>query len=359
MTMAIESPMPLAEEVAELGRLIATAADVDAVVALAPDVGKLAVALIEVDAGAGLVTQVQSALNERLTTRILTLVKPRQRLPAAAWCWLSMGSEGRGEQTFATDQDNGLVFSAADHAEARALRPLFLAMAREVNAALDACGFPLCKGGIMAGNEQWCLSVEEWRQHFGNWMLTPEPEALLNATIFFDFRAQFGDDRLALELRQLLRRQAPQAAGFLHMMASNAVAIAPPLGRVRDFVDEQGHRGCVDLKKNGARLFVDAARVLALSAGVAAVATVARLREVGPGRGLNADDLAASVQAFQHLQRIRLLDQQRKVAANQPPDNLVAPDSLNVLDRRILVESLKQAGRLQRALRQTFRLEGI
>jgi CBS domain-containing protein len=129
---------------------------------------------------------------------------------------------------------------------------------------------------------------------------------------------------------------------------------------MRDFVDEEGHRGRVDLKKNGSRLFVDAARVLALSAGVAAVSTVARLREAGAARaGLNADDLAASIQAFQHLQRIRLLDQRRKIAQGLPPDNLIAPDSLNVLDRRILVESLKQAGRLQHVLQRTFRLQGL
>jgi CBS domain-containing protein len=353
------SPLPLAEEVADLARRIASAADVGAVAALTPGVGKLAVTLIEADAGAGLVTHVMSVLNERLTTRILTLVKPRHRLPAAGWCWLSMGSEGRGEQTFATDQDNGLVFSAADDAEARALRSHFLAMAREVNTALDACGFPLCKGGIMAGNEQWCLSVEEWRQHFSTWLLSPEPEALLNATIFFDFRPQFGDQALARALRQHLQRLAPQAAGFLTMMALNAVAIVPPLGRLRDFVDEEGHRGRVDLKKNGSRLFVDAARVLALAAGVASVGTVARLREAGPVLGLNGDDLAASVLAFQHLQRVRLLDQQRKIRQGQPPDNLVAPDSLNALDRPVLVESLKQARRLQRSLQQTFRLEGL
>lgn len=356
---AAASPMPLANEVGETARLIASASDVGALVALAPGIGQLAIGLIEADAGAGLVTQVLSALNERLATRVLALIKPRHRLPAASWCWLNMGSEGRGEQTFVTDQDNGLVFSAADHGEARALRPLFLGMAREVNAALDACGFPLCKGGIMAGNDQWCLSVEEWRQHFGNWILTPEPEALLNATIFFDFRALHGNVELAVTLRQHVQRLAPQAAGFLYMMATNAVAIAPPLGRVRDFVAEAGHPGRIDLKKNGARLFVDAARVLALSGGVAGVNTVERLREAGLVRGLNVDDLAASVLAFQHLQRIRLLDQHRKLVQGQPADNLVAPDSLNILDRQILVECLKQAGRLQRSLQQTFRLEGL
>ncbi len=353
------SLMPLAAEVDDLARRIDAAPEIDVLAALAPETRGLAVELIEQDAGAGILTQVLSGLNDRLTRRIIALVVPRHRLPAAGWCWLTMGSEGRGEQTFVTDQDNGLVFSAADHAEARMLRPLFLAMARETNGALDACGIPLCKGGIMAGNEQWCLSVEEWQRHFSAWILTPEPEALLNATIFFDFRPQYGDESLALALRQHLQRLAPQAAGFLHMMATNAVAVAPPLGRLRDFVSEEGQQGRVDLKKYGSRLFVDAARVFALSAGIAPVGTVARLQESVVATRLNGQDVAAAVLAFRHLQRIRLLDQHRQMAAGRAPDNLLVTDSLNTLDRRILVESLKQARRLQLALQQTFRLEGL
>lgn len=355
----VASPMPLADEVTDLARRIASAADVGALAELASETRGLAIALIDLDAGGGMVTRVMSALNDGLSRRIIELILPRHRLPAAGWCWLTMGSEGRGEQTFVTDQDNGLVFSAADHAEARMLRPLFLAMAGEVNAALAACGIPLCKGGIMAGNEQWCLSVEEWQRHFSAWMLTPEPQALLNATIFFDFRAQHGDPSLAAALRQHLQRLAPQAAGFLHMMAANAVAVEPPLGRLRDFVSEEGLQGRVDLKKHGSRLFVDAARVFALSAGIEPVSTVERLAKSAVAARLNGDDIAAAVLAFRHLQRIRLLDQHRRMAAGQQPDNLVDPDSLNNLDRRILVESLKQAGRLQRLLRQTFRLEGL
>jgi len=275
----IPSLMPLAGEVDVLARRTDAAKDVGTLAELASEARGVAIGLIDQDAGAGLVTHVLSALNDRLTRRVVALVAPRHRLPAAGWCWLTMGSEGRGEQTFVTDQDNGLVFSAADHAEARALRPLFLAMAQEVNNALDACGIPLCKGGIMAGNEQWCLSVEEWQRHFSAWILTPEPQALLNATIFFDFRAQHGDESLALAMRQHLQRIAPQAAGFLHMMAANAVAVEPPLGRLRDFVSEEGVPGRIDLKKHGSRLFVDAARVFALSAGIAPIATVERLEK--------------------------------------------------------------------------------
>jgi CBS domain-containing protein len=211
----------------------------------------------------------------------------------------------------------------------------------------------------MAGNEQWCLSVEEWQRHFSAWMLTPEPQALLNATIFFDLRGQHGDGQLALALRQYLQRIAPQSAGFLHMMAANAVGIEPPLGRLRDFVSEEGQQGRVDLKKHGSRLFVDAARVFALSAGIAPVATVERLEQSAVVARLNGQDVAAAVLAFRHLQRIRLLDQHRKLAAGQSPDNLLDPDTLNPLDRRILVESLKQARRLQQSLQQRYRLEGL
>lgn len=353
------SSMPLADEVADLDRRTALAGDVGTLAELAFEVRGLAIALIDLDAGGGIVTQVMSALNDGLSRRIIGLIAPRHRLPAAGWCWLTMGSEGRGEQTFVTDQDNGLVFSAADHAEARVLRPMFLAMAREVNDALDACGIPLCKGGIMAGNDQWCLSVEEWQRHFSAWMLTPEPQALLNATIFFDFRAQHGDESLAVNLRQHLQRVAPQAAGFLHMMAANAVAVEPPLGRLRDFVSAQDQQGRIDLKKHGSRLFVDAARVFALSAGIEPVGTVARLEKSAVAIRHNAQDVAAAVLAFRHLQRIRLLDQHRKLAAGQAPDNLLDPDSLNPLDRRILVESLKQARRLQQSLQQRYRLEGL
>ena len=237
--------MPVAKEVAALARSIDAAPEVTALAGLAADIRGLAIELIEQDAGAGILTRVLSGLNDRLTTRIIALIVARHRLPAAGWCWLTMGSEGRGEQTFVTDQDNGLVFSATDHAEARALRPLFLAMAGEVNQALAVCGFPLCDGGIMAGNEAWCLSVEEWRQHFSRWIRMPEPKALLNATIFFDLRALHGDASLAGSLRQQVQRLAPPAAGFLHMMAVNAVSVSPPLGRLRDFVDADGHKGCV------------------------------------------------------------------------------------------------------------------
>jgi CBS domain-containing protein len=340
---------PWVERAETLARRCASARDIDTLAQLAPEIRAVAVDMLADDAGGGIVARTLSALNDALSVRAIGLVAARHRLPAASWCWLAMGSEGRGEQTFVTDQDNAIVFAAADHAEARSLRPLLLACAGEANAALAACGFPLCDGGIMAGRENCCLSLDEWRSRFVGWVRTPEPQALLDASIFFDFRPLLGEARLAGELRSILAAQAREAEPFLRMLAVNALAAEPPLGKVRDFVLEDGR---LDLKKYGSRLFVDVARILGI--GCAEPGTVARLRHAAAAGALTAADAEAAVAAFHHLQRIRLQRQKIEAAA----DNRIDPDRLNEFDRRLLLESLKQARLLQQRLKTAFRIEG-
>jgi hypothetical protein len=162
-----------------------------------------------------------------------------------------------------------LVFSASDDGEARQLRELFLPFARAVNEGLAECGFPLCDGGVMAGNPRWCLSRAEWIESFSGWVRTPEPEALLNAAIFFDFRPLHGDAGLAADLRRAVSDLTRGNEIFLRMMTVNALAASPPLGRLRDFAIAPEAGGSIDLKKFGSRIFVDAARILALGAGMA------------------------------------------------------------------------------------------
>jgi len=92
------------------------------------------------------------------------------RLCQTEICWLALGSEGRLEQTFYTDQDNGIIFSVAAGETADSMRQRLLPVARRINEALDHCGFTLCMGDIMASNPRWCLSREEWQKTFANWI---------------------------------------------------------------------------------------------------------------------------------------------------------------------------------------------
>ncbi len=308
------------------------------------------------DLSGGLLTRLIAAFNDRLTVRVIELTARRHRMPKGSWCWLALGSEGRHEQSLVSDQDNGLVFSATDRQEADALREIFLPFAQDVNRRLADCGFPLCSGGIMAGNPAWCLALDEWRQRFYEWVRRPEPEALLNASIFFDLYPLCGDRDLGEELRSLLLSLTADTPAFLHLMAVNALHVDVPLNFRGEVVAGDAGGNEVDLKKFGSRIFVDAARILALSTGVRAVNTSARLREAGPAAGLQAGEIAAVDAAFSHILRLRLTRQIAAGAAVAEAGNGVPLDSLNEMDMAVLKASLRQARRLQQRLKLNYEL---
>lgn len=323
--------------------------------ALATDIGDLAHSLLAQGMDAENLTAVISSLNDRLTERLITLESEHDAaLAGLNWCWLALGSEGRMEQTLATDQDNALIFSAADDAQREAL----LRFALRVNKRLDACGFPLCRGDIMASNPKWCLSLAEWQQQFTQWIDHGSPDALLHASIFFDFRPLTGDAAPALELRAWLNRAAQGNPRFLHQMAGNALRNRPPLGLVRDFVlsEDDAHPHTIDLKLNGAMPFVDAARIFALAAGSPQTNTAKRLREAARALNIPDAELADWNRAFHFLQLLRLRHQHGQQRARQTPDNHLDPDTLNPLDRRILKEALRQARKVQARLAMDYKL---
>ena len=81
------------------------------------------------------------------------LVKSGVKLPSIPWAWLSVGSDGRREQTLRTDMDNALVFAGSETAEAdESHREIFLKLANKVIAKMVECGFSRCRGGVMASN---------------------------------------------------------------------------------------------------------------------------------------------------------------------------------------------------------------
>jgi CBS domain-containing protein len=331
------------------------ARDIEALVGAAEDIRRLAARMLAEGAAPEPLTQLISSLNDHLTVRIVELTRQEFELPKVDWCWLSFGSEGRYEQTLSTDQDNGLLF-AAGAADAATLRAAFLPFARAVNERLASCGFPLCKGNIMACNPELCLSLDEWRERFFGWMHANNPQALLNATIFFDFRPLYGAEHLAEELRAWLSTNAVNATLFLRFMATNALAVEAPVGLIRDFIYDKNDAfpHTIDLKTYGSRLFVDVARILALAGGVGETGTAERLRALAERGKLGGEDLGAFIDAFFVMQRMRLRQQQAGTPEGMA--NRVNPDQLNELDRLILKEAFKQAKKLQVRLQMEYRL---
>jgi len=332
---------------AEIGR----ATDVDALVAIAADTRKLSHHLVAQGVVAAQLTSLISHLNDRLTVRLLALMTAEFGVDADSFCWLSFGSEGRQEQTIATDQDNGILYVAGSVAGDRLLE-----MADRANGALARCGFPLCKGNIMARNPQWCLAYEQWDQLFSRWIDRGDPDALLNASIFFDLRPLFGNAALASRLQADVTIRARGNPRFLKQMADNALRNRPPSGGLVEALFSGGGLTQVDLKMNGTVPFVDAARIWAYANAVSQTNTSERLmRLVGFGRLPHAD-VRGWVAAFEFFQLMRLREQHRRKddgSADRNP-NLVELASLSALDRRVINEAFRQARKLQQRLELDF-----
>lgn len=345
----------------EIGSAIRHAANIEALQMAATDIRRMAHSMMAQGVAPEQLTQFISTFNDLLSVRVIELecaaCELRNTPLLKGLCWLALGSEGRFEQTLNTDQDNALIFTVPDGMSADQAREQLLPLAQRVNTSLALCGFPLCKGLVMASNPQWCLSLAEWKQKFSEWIMHGTPEALLHASIFFDFRMLCGAQTLADDLRHWLSHVASGNTRFLHQMAENALSNRPPLGMVRDFVVGKEHT--LDLKLNGITPFVDAARIFSLATGVTQTSTIQRLRASAAKLNIHPSEIDAWVDALLFIQilRMRHHDEMSELGGNDEAlDNLIDPEKLNELDRRILKEAFRQARKLQARLALEYHL---
>lgn len=339
-------------EQSALRREIKAAPDLAALQQASRRIQALAQRLVEPMPDAEQLTRMISSLNDALTRRVIDVCSDGFLHADLEWCWISLGSEGRQEQTLSGDQDNGIIFTSINNDEPEQVRAWLLPLARRINEALDACGFALCMGDIMASNPHWCLSLAEWRERFSLWIIEGDPQALLNASIFFDLRPLYGAQHLAQQLNDWLALEAAENSRFLFQMAANALRREPPLGLLRRFVVARDgpHAGTIDLKLNGAALFIDAARIYNLACGAGASNTADRLRLAATGQRLHPDDVARWIEAFYFIQMLRLKNQHRHYTGHALMHNHVDPDRLEPADRHALQQALRQAQGLQQRL---------
>ena len=330
---------------------IRRANSIDALVTLAADTRQLSRDLVAQGVAAAHLTRLISHLNDRLTTQLLSLITTKLEVSSDSYCWLSFGSEGRQEQTIATDQDNGIVFVADAIARDRLLE-----LANRVNAALAVCGFPLCKGNIMASNPQWCLTSVEWEALFSGWIDRGDPDALLSASIFFDLRPLYGNTALGSHLHYEVSRRAANNPRFLKQLAANALRNRPPVGGLVETLFGGRATTHVDLKMHGTVPFVDAARIWAYANGLSETNTSERLtRLVELGR-LPATDVRGWTAAFEYFQILRLREQHAYIGSDstQQNPNQVELVKLSALDRRVIAEAFRQVRKLQQRLELDF-----
>lgn len=306
------------------------------------------------------ITATITEINDALITRAIELsldqldaegmIRPEQK-----FCWLSMGSEGRGEQLLRTDQDNALIYEEPEIGQASYVQSYFLRLGELVTEILEEAGFEHCPGEIMASNAAWNLPLSGWKEQFSKWIHSPNPRSMMNSTIFFDMRVTYGDQALIKRLFEHWREEIRRTPNFLSFLAHHALGNPPPLSFFKNFIVERGgsHKDEFDIKLRGMMPLSDAARVLSLSNDILGVTNTMkryeRLSELEPKQKELYD--AASM-AYELMIRHRALSG----FANGDSGRYLRPQSLNQLERQTLKYAFRTIEDLQSLLRMRFNL---
>ncbi|REL25158.1 cyclic nucleotide-binding/CBS domain-containing protein [Thalassotalea euphylliae] len=319
---------------------------VDELVALSQLIPKLQIRMAKLGIPAEQVGKSISAITMAVTIRLIEIAEQLYGAAPVPFAWVAAGSQARQEQLAQSDQDNGLIIDNSMRAEHA---PWFEKLATFVCDGLAKCGFVYCPGEIMATNPKWRTTQAKWQQYFNQWITTPDPNALLQCSVFFDLATIYGDTQLLAGIQQQNISSTQGASLFIAHLSRNALQFKPPLGFFRDFVlvSNGDNKKTLDLKHNGIAPIVDLARIYALQQGITAVNTIERLRQAAGTPAITQASADNLIDAFEFLTTLRLNHQANRLNAGQKADNYLSPTELSKLEREHLKDAFKVIKTLQ------------
>jgi CBS domain-containing protein len=318
---------------------------------LTPDIRAAFVRLVDEGATSQMIGNAMSSIGRSLMRRLIELAEAELGPPPVAYCFMVHGSLARNDQSIITDQDNALVLD--DSFDPKAHDDYFREFAQRVSDGLDACGYPYCKGGIMATNPQWRQPLAQWKRYFEKWIARPDPQRLLHSSIFFDLDAVSGEERFVEELQDFVAARAQASPLFLAALARNALSRTPPLGIFRTFVMEKDgrHDNAINIKRRGVAPMNDVIRVHALGVGSSAQNAFERLDDISKAGALPAGQTDRLRYALEFLSLVRLRHQAHEIRNDQPVDNSIEPEHVSAADRHNLKEAFQVLSNAQKFLR--------
>ncbi len=302
-----------------------------------------------------LITHFNDSLNERLFVLMEQL--DGIVLPAGA-AFLVLGSEGRGEQTLRTDQDNAIVYD--DELSAADLQ-MVQRFAERVVERMEYLGIPRCPGGTMASNPAWCRSLSGWKEALNGWIGTPLQDNMVSFGMFQDMRLAHGNKALEHNLKEHIITTTHQQELFFTYMAHNIIRFKPPLGmfgRIKTESVGEG-KGMLDLKKGGIFALTLGVSLLTLYYGSTGGTTWEKINRLRLDKRVAAADLDVIEESFTFLLTLRLGNQLQAVKRGRTPTNLIDPGLLSDKKQDQLRDALKGVGLMLHILQGTFQTSSV
>jgi signal-transduction protein with cAMP-binding, CBS, and nucleotidyltransferase domain/PAS domain-containing protein len=286
---------------------------------------RLAVSMIVGKADPYAVSLYLASIADAICCRIIDLCLKDSGKPPCRFAFIHTGSAGRREQTFLTDQDNGIIFEDIPEERLDEVSGYFVSLGRKINEMLDKAGYKICSGGNMAGNPEWCKSLTVWKSYFSNWIKMPGPDEIMKTSIFFDFRYCYGESGLVDDLRNHVRNNLSTNDIYFHHIALAWKQFMPSASLISS--------GNTNIKKLLMPL-TGLIRLYALKNGLAGISTPERITELYSDNQLDTQLLRKILEAWKDLSSIRFSHQTSCIINEREPDNTV-DFTLEDYDRRL------------------------
>ncbi|MYL53588.1 cyclic nucleotide-binding domain-containing protein [Pontibacillus yanchengensis] len=305
------------------------------------------------------VCELISSYNDEIHNQVIHLaeqamLKEGYGTPPINYCFIVMGSEGRKEQAFSTDQDNGIIIDNYEHLDNKEeIEEFFQIFTEKINYMLESCGFPLCSGEIMAKETKWRKSLQSWFNAIHTWLDKMDAEEIRDFTIFMDFRPIVGDFSLAYQLREYVTKRVQRSLNLQQLLMKDTLRFRVPIqpfGRIT----ATGRTRVLNLKKSSIMQIVNAVRIYTIKYGVEEVNSIKRLDVLEEHERFHPRDAENAKLSLHRLLKFRLEQNLKEIRHDQPLSNDISLVSLNKSERKELRDALLIAKRLQQVLELSY-----
>jgi signal-transduction protein with cAMP-binding, CBS, and nucleotidyltransferase domain len=276
--------------------------------------------------------------------------------PPCAYALISMGSDGREEQTLITDQDYLLVYANGNEDVTDAY---FAQYAQILVDRMEEMGFKKCTGDIMPSNPTWRGSLKQWNrrlQAIVRYEFDDYAKNLMDLIVLSDARYVAGDKVLAGTLIETIRGLQQDYFQVLWGMAKAATEMKLALGFLKRLWTEGSgdHKGEFNLKLLAWAPLVMNIRILAINRGIQATNTVERIEQLFMDKSISSAMAQGLKDAYHILTKHRILLQIKVIKGIQDDSYHLNPYLLPAEEREQIRQAILRIEELQKMIHINF-----
>lgn len=278
--------------------------------------------------------------------------------PNVPFALISMGSDGREEQTLITDQDNLIVYGDGG---GEAADIYFKEFSTRLVDSLEAAGFKRCTGDIMPTNQTWRGSFSQWRKRLFSivrYEVEDIGKNIMDLIVMSDARYVAGDKQLASDLIDMIRAMERDYFQVLWGMAKAATEMQLALGFMKRIWTEGAgeHKGEFNVKLLAWAPLVMNVRILAINQSIPATSTLERISLLEAEGSFSSSFAHDLIDAYHILTRQRILIQIKSLKGIQKDSYYLNPYQLPTAEREQIRHAMTKIEELQKIIHTNFHI---